>query len=132
MSCSLIIFQMMRVISSPSSSTTVPSTLILDMWATLQGSASRSVERRVERLARPHHRRGLVTIGVVVATDFHRIPLHLRKFGHDGVLTLRQGLGQFGEMVGQFLVLGLLGELLRPVQGQVVLATTVVELTGLA
>src|SRR4051794_27894566 len=40
MRVSLISFQMMRVISSPSSSTTVPSTLIFDIGATLQGLTS--------------------------------------------------------------------------------------------
>ncbi len=35
-------------------------------------------------------------------------------------------------MVGQLLVLGLLGELLRPVHCEVELAAAVVELTGLA
>src|ERR1700742_5074434 len=139
MSCSLIIFQMMRVISSPSSSTTVPSTLILDISATLRGhgpqiamSAVRVRQRRVQRLARPHHRRGLLAVRVVVAADVYRITLHLSEFGDDSLFLFGERLGQFGEVLGQLLVFGLLGEFLRPVQREVELTAAVVELTGLA
>src|SRR6478672_1662647 len=140
MSCSLIIFQMMRVISSPSSSTTLPSTLILDILATLRGqgppqiamSAVRALQRRVQRLARPHHRRGLIAVRVVVAADVYRITLHLSEFGDDSLFLFGQRLGQFGEVLGQLLVFGLLGEFLRPVQRKVELTAAVVELTGLA
>ena len=41
-------------------------------------------------------------------------------------------IGQCGEAFGQFLVVGLRGEFLRPVHGEVELAATVVEFTGLA
>ena len=35
------------------------------------------LQRLVERLARPHHRRGLLRVRVVVAADVDRISLHL-------------------------------------------------------
>ena len=41
-------------------------------------------------------------------------------------------LASCGEVVGELLVLGLLGEFLRPVHGEVELAAAVVELAGLA
>src|ERR1044072_2065029 len=111
MRVSLISFQMMRVISSPSSSTTVPSTLIFDIGATLQGwparsvsvatggcptgvSALRGLQRGVQRLARPHDRHGLLAVRVVVTADIDRIALYLSQFGHNGVFVLGQRLGQ--------------------------------------
>ena len=50
---------------------------------------------------------------------------------HDLLLVLGQLLGQRRELGRQLGVLGLRGQLLRPVQGQVELAAAVVQLAGL-
>ena len=56
-------------------------------------SALRSRQRRIERFARPHHRRGHVAIRRVVAADVHRIALRLAEFLHDDVFVLGQRIG---------------------------------------
>src|SRR5689334_19814391 len=135
-SMSLMNFQMTRVISSPSSSTTRPLTLILPSWdmssrLPARGLACRSRERLVESLAGPHDCRRLLAVRVVVAADVDGLALRLGQLGHDGILVVAQRVGQRGEVLAQVVVIGF-RKLLRPVQRQVELAAAVVEFAGLA
>ena len=63
-------------------------------------SALRGRQRRIERFARPHHRRGHVAVRRVVAADVHRLALRLGEFLHDDVFVLGQRIGQCGEVFG--------------------------------
>ena len=93
------------------------------------------VQRRqggVEGAAGAHHLAGQLGIGAVVAADVRRFALHCGQFGDDGRFLLGQGLGQRGEACLEFGVFVLRGQGLGPVQRQVEVAATVVQLADLA
>src|SRR5437868_14082053 len=112
MSLSLISFQMMRVISSPSISTTGFLTLI---FAILRShllragvgppdSASECGERGVQRGARPHRGRCLGKIGQVVTADVDRLALRADQLAIDLGLVLGARFGQRFEAGSQLRV----------------------------
>jgi len=61
---------------------------------------------RIERFARPHHRRGHVAVGRVVAADVHRLALRLGEFGHDDVFVLGQRFGPALPLALRLIALG--------------------------
>lgn len=83
----------------------------------------------VEGGGRTHHGRGLGRVGLVVATDLDRGALDGDELVDDLLLVGREGLRQRREGLGQLRVLGLGGQLLGPVQGQVEVAAAVVDTT---
>ena len=88
-------------------------------------------QRRIERLARPHHRLDLVVIRQVISTNISGLALHRRKLRHDGLFAGLQRFGQRRKVALQRFIFGLLGQRLCPVQGQIELAAAVVQLAGL-
>src|SRR5262245_53266187 len=95
-------------------------------------SASESSERGVQRRARPHRRRRLGGIGLVITSDVDRLALRGDQLGVDLGLVLGECLGQRLEAGLQLLVLALRGQRLRPVKREVEMAAAIVELTDLA
>ena len=85
----------------------------------------------VERCARAHDGVELVQVRLVVTANIHGLALHCGEFSHDGLLACGQLGSQRGKLGGQHSVIGLCRQRLRPVQGQIKLAATVVELPGL-
>ena len=80
--------------------------------------------------------RGLFQIAVeivrhVVATDVHRLTLHLEQLRDDLVFVLGQSLRNGREVVPKLIVVGL-RKRLRPVEGEVEMAAPVVELVHLS
>src|SRR5580692_9978509 len=138
MSLSLISFQMIRVISSPSISTTGLVTLIFAIEPrsvgarSVAGSASERGERGVLRGARPHRGRCLGGIGQVVTADVDRMALRADQFAIDLGLVFGERLGQRFEAGRQLRVLGLCGQRLSPVQGEVEMGTAIIEFADLA
>src|SRR5262249_10524428 len=139
-SLSLMNFQMMRVISSPSISTTGFATLI---FAILQShllragvgppdSVSERGERGVQRGARPHRGGRLGEIRQVVPAHVDRLALCADQLAVDLGFVLAERLGQRLEAGLQLRVLGLRGQRLSPVQGEVEMAAAIVELADLA
>src|ERR1700676_3637177 len=97
MSLSLISFQMIRVISSPSISTTALVTLISAIEPRSVGArsvASERGDRGVQRSTWPHRGRCLGGIGQVVAADIDRLALRADQFAIDLGLVLGERLGQ--------------------------------------
>ena len=68
-------------------------------------------------------------VGLVVATDVGRGTLDGDELADDGLLLLGQSLGENGECVRQVGVHGLRGQFLGPVEGQVEVATPIVDAT---
>src|SRR5215471_15366487 len=89
-SLSLMNAQMMRVISSPSISTTGFFTLIFGIFASC-GAASKLGERLVQGRTRPHRCRCLGLIGQIVAAGIHRLTLRGDQLGIDlGLVGLQR------------------------------------------
>ena len=84
-------------------------------------------ERVVPGLRRAHDGGGLGRVGLVVAAEVDRAALDGEQLVDDGLLVRREGLGERGEGLRQFGVVGLLGQLLGPVQRQVEVAAPVVD-----
>ena len=82
----------------------------------------------VERRRGAHHGRRLVGVGAVVATEVDGRALDGEQLAGDLLLVLAQRLGQPGERRRQVRVVGLRGQLLGPVQGEVEVAAAVVDL----
>src|ERR1700740_2669489 len=119
---------MIRVISSPSRSTTGLTTLILAMELAIRSERG---ERGVQRGARPHRGRRLGGIGQVVTARVDRLgfrggPVRIYLW-----LVSGERLGQRFEAGLQRRILGLRGQRLRPVQGEVEMAAAIVELADL-
>src|SRR5580704_17566899 len=96
-SLSLISFQMIRVISSPSISTMGLVTLIFAIKLRSRWSADAASERGdrgVQRSTRPHCGRRLDGIGQVVTADVDRLALRADQFAIDLGLVLGERLGQ--------------------------------------
>src|SRR5579872_1836880 len=122
---------MMRVISSPSISTTGLVTLIFAIGHRSDWSANSASERGecgVQRSARPHCSRRLGGVGQVVAADVDRLALRADQLAVDLGLVLGERLGQRLEAGLQLRVLGLGGQRLSPVQGEVEMAAAIVDL----
>src|SRR5580704_3555767 len=127
--------QMIRVISSPSISTMGLVTLIFAIelrsgWRAV--SASERGDGGVQRGARPHGGRRLGGIGQVVPAYVDRLALRADQFAIDLGFVLAERLGQWFEAGLQLRVLGLRGQRLRPVHGEVEMGTAIVELADLA
>src|SRR5580700_18315 len=88
-------------------------------------------ERGVQRGARPHRGRGLGRIRQVVTADINRLALCANQLSVDLGFILRERLGQRLEAGLQLGVLGLRSQRLSPIQGEVEMAATIVELTDL-
>src|SRR4051794_23891176 len=89
------------------------------------GGLSRGAERLqrgVERLARPHHRDGLLAVDEVVATQVHRLALDAVELRNDLLFFRAQALGQWLERVRELGVVELVREGLCPVEGEVEVA----------
>src|SRR3984957_4300073 len=91
-----------------------------------------SGERVVEGLRWAHHGRGLLGVGQVVAADVGGLALDREELRDDGVLLRGQRLGQPLERRRDLGVVGLLGQLLGPVERQVEVRAAVVERAELA
>src|SRR5215510_9498001 len=139
-SLSLISFQMMRVISSPSISTTGFVTLIFAILRSQirerafgpPDSVSERGERGVQRGARPHRGGRLGGVRQVVPAYVDRLALCADQLAIDLGFVLAERLGQRFEAGLQLRVLGLCGQRLSPVQGEVEMAAAIVELADLA
>src|SRR6202040_3772076 len=70
--------------------------------------------------------------GQVITADVDRLALRADQFAIDLRLVLAEGLGQRFEAGLQLRVLGLRGQRLSPVQGEVEMAAAIVELADLA
>ena len=86
----------------------------------------------IEGRARAHDLAGQLRVGAVVTADVHGLALHGAEFGNDGCFILGQGFGQWRELRFQLGIIVLCGKLLSPIQGQVEMAATVVQLAGFA
>src|SRR5947207_14243251 len=93
--------------------------------------AGQRVDRSVESGAWAHYRSGLGWIRRVVAADVGRLALDGVELVDDFLLAVRQALRERREVGLQLRVLGLRGERLRPVQGEVVMAAAVIQLARL-
>src|SRR5690242_6137193 len=102
-SLSLMNFQMIRVISSPSISTTGFFTLIFGILLPVEPRISmrESVERGVQGRARPHPCRCLGLVGQIIAAGIHRLTLRGDQLGIDLGLVGLQGLRHRLEAGGQ-------------------------------
>ena len=70
---------------------------------------------------------GLRRVGLVVAADVGRLALDRDQLVDDRLLLRGERLGERGERLRELRVVGLLRQLLRPVQGQVEVAAAVVD-----
>src|SRR5215218_4033907 len=93
---------------------------------------SQRVDGLVERRAGAHDRRRLVAVEAVVAAEVDPVALDAVELADDLLLIVREPLRERLERLRQFGVAVLLGELLRPVAGEEVVAAAVVELADLA
>ena len=96
----------------------------------LAASGFDGFQRCVEGGAGTHDSRHFGQVRLEVTTDVHRLALNRIEFADDFLLVIGQRLGQWRKQGLQRLVLRLLSQSLGPVQGQVKLAATVVELAG--
>src|SRR5215467_10989212 len=95
-------------------------------------SVSERGERDVQRGARPHRGRRLGGIGQVVTVDVDRLALRANEFAIDLGLVSGERLGQRFEAGLQLRILGLCGQRLSPVQGEIEMAAAIVESADLA
>src|SRR5580692_7826058 len=89
-------------------------------------------DRGIQRGARPHRGRRLGVIGQVVAADVDWLALGADQLAIDLRLVPAERLGQRFETGLQLRVLGLRGQRLSPVQGEVELAAAIVDFADLA
>ncbi len=94
-------------------------------------SGGEGVDHGVKGGAGAHHRAGLGGIRCIVAADVGRLALDGIELVDDLLLVLGQRSGDGGEVGLQLRVLGLRGERLGPVHGQVEMAAAVVQLARL-
>ena len=109
-------------------STSHPDTEVVD---TGTGSAQRG-DRRVECRRRAHHGVSHRIVGTVVTADVSRVALDREQFCDDGLLLGTEQCCESCELLGQFGIRRLVSELLRPVEGQVEVASPIVESAELA
>src|SRR5690349_18169103 len=95
-------------------------------WASERG------ERGIQGGARPHRGRRLGGIGQVVTADIVRFALGADQLAIDLGLVLAERLGQRFEAGLQLRVLGLRGQRLSPVSGEVEMAAAIVDFADLA
>src|SRR5580704_16980374 len=93
------------------------------------GSASERGKRGVQRRTRPHRRRYFGRIGQVETAGVHWFALGCDQFGVDLGLVGRECLGKLLEPGLQRCAFALRGQRLSPVECQVEMATTIVDLT---
>src|ERR1051326_659092 len=94
-------------------------------------STTRKSERGecgVQRGARPHRGRYLGVVGLIVAADVDRLALGGDQLGIDLGLVLAERLGQRFEAGLQLLILGLRRQGPGPIQNEVEMGATIVEL----
>src|SRR3954468_2663863 len=102
------------------------------VWFVAPNSASERGDRGVQRSARPHRGRRLGVIGQVVTAHVDRLALRADQLAIDLGLVLAERLGQRFETGLQLLILGLCSQGLSPVQSEVEMAATIVDLADLA
>src|SRR3989338_8717771 len=91
-----------------------------------------SSERSIEGRAWTHNLAGQLRVGAVVAANVHGLALYGAEFGNDSCFILAKGFGQWRELRFQLGIIVLRGQFLSPVQRQVEMAATVVQLAGFA
>src|SRR5690606_20994841 len=89
-----------------------------------------TVEQAVERGTGAHGGVDLGGIGVVVATDFHRLTLCSRQVFENFRLVSAQRFCQRLKVRLQLLVFGLLSQSLGPIHCQIEMAASVAQLAG--